>query len=62
MQQTQRREGMIPRSLEKNEDQQQEPVPGKPEKGRKLFPIFLVGTVVCVTIAAVVHQAYDATP
>jgi membrane fusion protein, multidrug efflux system len=62
MQQTQRREGMIPRSLEKNEDQQQEPVPGKPEKGRKLFPVFLVGTVVCVTIAGVVHQLGSSRP
>jgi RND family efflux transporter MFP subunit len=61
MQQTQRREGMATRSLEKNEDQQQEPVPGKPEKGRKLL-LFLVGTVVCVTIAGVVHQLRSSRP
>jgi RND family efflux transporter MFP subunit len=61
MQQTQRREGMATPSLEKNEDQQQEPVPGKPEKGRKLL-LFLVGTVVCVTIAGVVHQLRSSRP
>jgi RND family efflux transporter MFP subunit len=61
MQQTQRREAMTPHSLEKNEDQQQEPVPGKPGKGRKLL-LFLVGTALCVTIAAVVHQLRSSRP
>ncbi len=61
MQQTHRREGMTPRSLERSEDQQQESVPGKPEKGRKLL-LFLAGTVVCVTIAGFVHQLRSSRP
>jgi RND family efflux transporter MFP subunit len=52
---------MTPHSLEKNEDQQQEPVPGKPGKGRNLL-LFLVGIALCVTIAAVVHQLRSSRP
>jgi RND family efflux transporter MFP subunit len=52
---------MTPRSLEKNEGERQEPVPGKPERGRKLL-LFLAGAVVCVTIAGVVHQLRSSRP
>jgi RND family efflux transporter MFP subunit len=52
---------MNPPSLAKNEDQQQEPLRGKPGKGRKLL-LFLVGAALCVTVAVVVHQLRSSRP
>jgi RND family efflux transporter MFP subunit len=46
---------MSPLGLQMTEHKQHEPVPGKPQKRRRLF-LFIGGIALCVAIAAVMHQ------